>query len=188
LAQDLNDEQNAMVNTINQQKQALQRREHRNRAWNKYVGYNTNSLLIKHLNSHLVEGFKAVGPSVFIQNTPTEFDTLVIETNQVNLAESQMLPRNSVRLAIEVKDRGLFDKKSEVPNILRQKLAIINEDLQRIPYFYITFHESPRLIESTREVFGKERAFFLSTGSNANLTIISGEWERFVNSINAILR
>lgn len=181
----LENEQVAIVKLVNSEKSKLPQLKNRNRAWNKYVGNKTNIVLMGYLNARIAAGFKAVGPSVFIEHAPTEFDSLVLNWKH-NFDNVTVYPRNRVKIAIEVKDRGLFDKKIEVEPKLRKKMENIVQDLQGIPYLYVTFHESEKLIEATRNVLGPN-AFFLSTGSEKNLKIITGEWARFITTVNSVL-
>jgi len=180
-------EQKEIVDYVNREKQNLPQLKNRKRAWNKYVGNLANTTIIHHLNIHMVGDSVAVGPSIFIEGVPTEFDVLLVKKKAGPLTQINAYPRPSVKVAIEVKERGLFDKKIEAEEKLRRKLEILNHDLQGIPYLYITLHESETLIRATKRVLGRN-AFFLSTGSNRNLEIITGEWERFLQTVQSIIQ
>lgn len=186
MSERLQKEQKDIVDYVNAEKRNLPRLEGRKRVWNKYVGDLANTVLINYVNSHLTGDFTAVGPSVFIEGAPTEFDLIIVKKEAKPLFQINAYPRSSVKAAIEVKERGLFVKKIKADELLRRRLQILNQDLQGIQYLYITFHESETLINATKRVLG-ENAFFLSTGSNKNLEIISGEWERFLQTIQSVL-
>jgi hypothetical protein len=182
----LQKEQKDIVDYVNARKRNLPQLEGRKRVWNKYVGDLANKVLVNHLNSHLTGNFTAVGPSVFIEGAPTEFDLIIVRKEAKPLFQVNAYPRPSVKAAIEVKERGLFVQKIKADELLLRRLQILGQDLQGIRYLYITFHESETLIRATRRVLGED-AFFLSTGSSKNLEIISGEWERFLQTIQSIV-
>ena len=127
MIRNLDEEQIEMVNLVNSLKHELPRLLNRNRAWNKYVGCQTNNTLIKYLNTHIADGFRAVGPSVFIENAPTEFDSLIVKGEDKSLTNIRAYPRPSVEIAIEVKDRGLFDKKIEAEMKLLGRMQRIEQ-------------------------------------------------------------
>lgn len=159
---------------------------HKKGEWNKYFGDVTNRLVVESLNNHLPKDYLAIGPGAYVEGTSHEFDILIVRKNVSPVRFTNAYPRTSVLAAVEVKKTGIIEKKEQAEEKMRKHRKRLVESIKGIPLFYITFHESEKLIYATKAVFG-DSAFFMSTGTNYGM-IISGEWKRFVETVLSVLR
>lgn len=180
-------EQKEIVDRINTIKKELAKSTGRKGKWNKYLGDVTNRVVIHYLTKYMPDNCLVVGPAVYIEGIGSEFDVLVVDKNVEPIEFSSAYPRDSVRLAIEVKERGFFYKKAEADQLIRKARDYVLENLEDIPFLYITLHESETIMRATRRVYGDD-AFFLSTGTGSHLEIVSQEWKRFVETVQGIVR
>jgi hypothetical protein len=184
--QKFEDEQKEIVLRINTIKEKLAKSTGRKGKWNKYLGDVTNKVVIHYLTKYVPDSCLVVGPAVYIEGVGNEFDVLVVDYNVEPIEFSSAYPRDSVRLAIEVKERGFFYKKEKADQLIKEARDYVLENLEGIPFLYITLHESERIMEATRRVYGPN-AFFLSTGTGSHLRIVPQEWNRFVETVQEIL-
>lgn len=184
--QRFDDEQKEIVDYINTLKRDLKKPTGRKGRWNKYIGDVTNNIVVSYLSGHLPDGCLAAGPGVYVEGVANEFDVLITDKKAEHIKFSRAYPRDFVYMAVEVKERGFFYKKTEAERLIREARDDLLENLGRIPLLYITLHESPTLMGATRRVYGND-AFFLSTGTYKHLRIIEGEWQRFVNSVCTLI-
>jgi len=159
---------------------------HRKGEWNKFFGDVANRVVVKILNKHLPKDYAAIGPGAYVEGVPSEFDMIIVKKHAKPSEFTNAYPRSSVLTVVEVKRTGVFYKKEEADEKMREHRQKLAASLKDIPLFYITFHESERLMEATKRVYG-DSAFFMSTGTNYSI-ILSGEWRRFVESILSRLR
>lgn len=183
---ELQAEQTEIVKYANELKWNLPKLADGKRKWNKYLGSVTNILVIDKLNAHLPNDFRAIGPSVFIEGVPNEFDIIIVQKKTKPFIHTNSYPRSSTKAAIEVKKTGFFHNKREAEEKMRIQREKLLENLQGIPDLYITLHENETLMRATRRVYG-ENAFFLSTRSGKNLQVIPREWERFLQAVLSII-
>lgn len=184
--QTFENEQREIVDLVNKRKEELAKSTGSKGKWNKYVGDLTNRVVIHYLAKCVPDNYVVVGPAVYIEGVGIEFDILIVGKNVEPVDFSNAYPRNSVRLAIEVKERGFFYTKAEADQYISQARNHIIGNLGDITFLYITMHESEKLMRATRRVYGDD-AFFLSTGSQNQLQIIAHEWQRFVETVRSIV-
>jgi hypothetical protein len=153
--------------------------------WNKYVGDVTNRVVVESLAKHLPRGCRAIGPGAYVEGISTEFDMLIVKSSIAPAKFTNAYPRVSVLAAVEVKKTGVLDKKDLAEDMMREHRQKLVDALKEIPLFYITFHESERLIATTKKVY-RDNACFMSTGTNYGI-VVSGEWKRFVELILSVL-
>jgi NurA-like 5'-3' nuclease len=180
-------EQKEIVDHVNAMKKDLKKVTGRKGRWNKYLGSATNIIIVEYLNKHLPEGYLAVGPGVYVEGVPKEFDIIVVDAQAEPISLTNAYSKDSVYVAIEVKERGFFHDKLEAEQKIREGRNKVLANLEEIPFLYITLHESESIMKATRRVFG-ENAFFLSTASGCNLKILQGEWDRFVGITRSFLK
>lgn len=184
--QKFENEQKEIVDLVNKRKKGLAMSIGFKGKWNKYVGDVTNRVIIHYLAKYVPDNCLVVGPAVYIEGIGNEFDILIVDKNAEPVDFSSAYPRDSVRSAIEVKERGFFYKKAEADQHIGQARDRIIKNIGDIPLLYITVHESESIMRATRRVYGDD-AFFLSTGSPNHLQIITHEWQRFAETVQEIL-
>lgn len=159
---------------------------HKKGEWNKFFGDVANRITIEHLNKYLPTDHVAIGPGAYIEGVAREFDMIIVNKRSEPLKFTNAFPRGSVVAAVEVKRTGVFYKKEEAEERMRQHYQKLVAKLEEIPLFYITFHESEKLMEATKRVYG-DSAFFLSTGTDYGIILLK-EWRRFVEKIISMIK
>jgi len=181
---DSDNEQKEIVGSVKNLK-APEGETHRKGKWNKFFGDATNRMIIDYLENHLPDGFTAIGPGAYIEEVARELDLIIVRQGATPIRFTNAYHRDSVYIVVEVKRRGVFYKKREAEERMREHRDELIHSLSGLPLLYITVHESEKLIEATRQVYG-ENAFFLSTGYEYKKVLL-GEWRRFVNAVLGIL-
>lgn len=154
---------------------------HTGRSWYKYKGSLINRLIIRLLQRH-TEDYSVVGPNVFIDGFPTEFDILVVKRNATPIGDTNAYKKDDVKLVIEIKKHGFYYKKIEGERKIKEYFKPFENTKKS--FLYLTVQESSTFIIATRNVIDN-RAFFLGVSSR---NPIEGEWERFVISVQEILK
>lgn len=181
---DYDQEQEEIVQTIKNLKPPKGESPRRGK-WNKFLGDTTNRVVLAYLRKYIPNGFTAIGPGVYIEGLSTEFDSIIISKQAEPIKFTNAYPIESVSVVIEVKKTGVFYKKEEAEEEMRKHRDKLITGLKELPLLYLTGHESERLIEATRQVYG-DTAFFLSTGRDFS-QILQNEWKRFVEAVLLIL-
>ena len=145
------------------------------RSWNRFRGDRTMRKIIVLVNRHL-KNTKVVGPNIYVQGVPTEFDALIVKADvEPHLG---VYASSDILAILEIKKHGFFFRKIEGEYKIRESFhAFYNT---QIPFFYITIKESKKFIEATRSILG-DNAFFLCQSPQG--PIITGEWQRFVERL-----
>jgi len=152
------------------------------RKWYKYKGDVANRIILRFLQRHITD-YKVVGPSVFIEDNPTEFDILVVDQDASPSEYTNAFNRDSVKLVIEVKKHGFYFKKVDAE--ARIKECVEPFESTGIPYLYVSIQESERFIEATRNVL-RDRAHFLKVSFSGEL--VKDGWQNFVNKVIEVLK
>ena len=153
----------------------------RGNSWKKFKGDTINRLIISLLRPY-VKNYKIFGPNAFIEDCPTEFDILIVNTTAEPINEySNCYKKEDVKLAIEVKKHGFYYKKTEAK--AKMKEYFDKQNLVGVPFLYITLKESKRLKADVEAVLGN-RCFTLGLSPEPWL---DGEWEKFVNTVKSKL-
>jgi hypothetical protein len=137
--------------------------------------------VISFLKPHVVAACSVVGPGVYVEGYPTEFDALVVENSAVPVLGTAAYRKDDVKLLIEIKKHGFYFKK------IKEKYEISKyfrafRDIGK-PFLYLTVRESSTFISATRNVLGED-SFFLGV-SHGELR--EGEWNRFIERVRGLL-
>ena len=153
------------------------------RSWAKYKGDVINRKVIEFLNRHIGSVHSlAVGPSVFVENLPTEFDTLIVKEDAHVISGTNTYKRKDIRLLIEVKKHGFYFRKIDGNYEIKKYFKQFSD--VNLPFIYISVKESRNFIKMTKEIL-PENSFFLCISQGKPIT---GEWERFVNTVLKLSR
>lgn len=149
------------------------------RSWAKYKGDVINRKIIESINRHLIGSkHEAIGPSVYIENNPTEFDALIVVKESKPIKGTNAHKIDDVKLLLEVKKHGFYYKKSEGKYEIQEYFKQFQN--VGIPFLYITVRESKKFIEITRNVLG-DRFFCLGVSYGES---IPGEYEKFIDKLD----
>jgi hypothetical protein len=151
------------------------------RGWNRLRGDITNRIVGDFVERHLPKGTK-VARDAWIEGCGREFDILVVDEEATPLPFTNVYLKDQVRLIIEVKNAGVFYKKSEVETRLGEWKAEVEEETCKT-LLYLSFWERLGYFDMVLRAVGKSDAFVLQVKDNLK----SGEWRRFIERVNALL-
>ena len=151
--------------------------------WNRIRGDAFTRVVAHHLEKHLPDRFNIVRHA-WVEGCETEFDLLVVDKGAEPLGFTGAYPREQVHLLIEVKGSGVFYKREEVKKLLSEKFEKWKNKTDK-PVLYLSIWEAKAHIQEVLKALGKDTAFVFQVGNNEpNPT----EWERFIESVNAVLK
>lgn len=176
--------------------------------WGHFQGDVVPRVLAHYINMHLPNNRKVVGPNVYIEGVPTEFDLMVVDAESNPLPLTSAYPGEHIRCVIEVKRRGTFGKIDEFKKKVertkanfdkalfmwdwdKDRLHRIKERRVNCKAAYITMSETvnPKREGSnnygkiTRELLTPYPAFILQDSRSNELQ--HGEWQRFIEWITS---
>jgi hypothetical protein len=182
--------------------------EHSGYGWGNFQGDVVPRILIHYIKRHLPGSRKIVGPNVFIEDVPTEFDLMIVDAESNPITFTLAYPSEHVRCVIEVKRRGII---GDIDKFKRQVKKTKNnfdnalymwrwdkEGLHRIKerrvdcraaYIAISERVSPKRESShnygkiTREILDPYPAFILQDSGSKEIQV--GEWQRFIEFITS---
>lgn len=156
--------------------------------WNKFNGDLACRVVKEFLRKHLPRHVRLVGPNVYIEGYPTEFNLLVVAENAIPEAFTNAYRDNEVWFVIKVKSHGYMN--GEFPSKLLSEFEAIRQHYGHVNCAYLTIFEtlhpeekaSISYIRELKKVLEpKYRAFCLS--EPATQEVIPGQWRQFVSYI-----
>ena len=129
----LNDEQCEILDIINAYCREL------GKGWNKFKGDVVCRIVQQYIRRHLPSDLKVVGPSVYLEGIPNEFDLLIVDA----LAKPKKLTASfnpaSVHYALEVKKGGVYGP--EDPKRISRIFDLVTSRHPHIKCAYLTAEE-----------------------------------------------
>jgi hypothetical protein len=169
--------------------------EHSGYGWGHFQGDVVPRVLVYYANRHLPNKWKIVGPNVYIEDVPTEFDLMVVDSDANPITFTSAYLGERIRCVIEVKRRGVFGN----IDTFKKKVKQIRDNFDKALYMlrgnckaaYITVSETvnPKREGShnygsiTRDLLAPYPAFILQ--DSRSTTIQQGEWQRFIEYITS---
>ena len=156
--------------------------------WNKFNGDLACRVVKEFLRKHLPKEVKVVGPNVYIEEYPTEFDLLVVTESALPAAFTSAYRDDDLQLIIEVKSHGYMNRGS--PSKLLSEFEAIQERYKNVNCTYLTIREtwnpkreaSISYVRELKKVLDpKYQAFCLAESRTQEL--IPGQWRQFVNHV-----
>jgi hypothetical protein len=151
------------------------------RSWFTYKGDVVARAVISLLKSHVVASSSVVGPGVYVEDCPTEFDALVVEKGATPVPGTAAYRKDDVKVLIEIKKHGFYFKKIRGEYEIGKYFQAFRDAAK--PFLYLTVRESSTFISATQKILG-ENSFFLGV-SHGELR--EGEWNRFVERVRGLL-
>jgi len=162
------------------------------RVWNRYNGDVCCRVVQEHIQRHVPNSYKVTGPNAYIEDIPTEFDLLIVDSSVWPKTFTNAYPSNSVHCVIEIKKHGIFSRNE--PNLYRDLFDSIVGRHPHINCMYLTIQEVGKtkrpssisyleLMQQALEPKFKACTLKQSRGGE----IIQGEWRRFINSLQDAL-
>lgn len=166
-------------------------------SWGKYKGDVTCRVVLDYIQRCLPETHTAVGPNVYIEGKPTEFDILVVDSQAKPLDFTAAYQANQVHRVVEVKKFGIIAKwGEEYDSKLRRFHETIRNslsDCQRVKPFYLSIGETVCPKKRTSHSYGDRTRKILAEeplpipvyilhdlGQSEN---IEGAWSRFIRDL-----
>jgi len=151
------------------------------RSWFRYKGDVVARTVISLLKPHVVGSCSVVGPSVYVEGYPTEFDALVVEKGVSSVPGTAAYRKDDVKLLIEIKKHGFYYRKTKGEYEIGKYFQAFR-DVGK-PFLYLTVRESSTFISATQKILGED-SFFLGVSYGKPR---EGEWNRFVERVSRLL-
>jgi hypothetical protein len=164
-------------------------------SWRKFRGDVACRVVKSHLQRHVPDSLKVVGPNVFIQGFPSEFDLMVVSSGSRPFPFTSSYPSDDVHTIVEVKKKGTGFGKNDLTR-LRHRLDAVVRTIprmkRRITYLTISETSKPKrrgsinYLERTRKVLEPDYDVFCLKDSRTNEVLVEsgiGQWEGFVKSV-----
>ena len=169
--------------------------------WNKFKGDFVPRIVASYLNGHLSKNYKIVGPNVYIEGNPTEFDLMIVDSQAIQVPLTSAFPRENIIRIIEIKTSGVFNIEKDVGKVRNDFESVLiclktsktyRDKIIALPKFkaaYLSISErinpihenSIKFGDQTRKILKPYPAFFLY--DSARKEIQKGEWRKFVKYI-----
>ncbi len=179
-------EQQEIVSTIRTSEKRAATSGGRKYSWNKFNGDLVCRVVKVFLKHRLPSNLKLVGPNVYIDGYPTEFDLLLVNQNAIPRAFTNAYRNEEVRFVIEVKSHGYM--RHDYPQKLLCDFDALRRYYPNINCVYLTIRETWKTTKSgsisyvedmKRTLEPKYRAFCLAESRTQE--IVPGQWREFVN-------
>jgi len=151
--------------------------------WNRFRGNAIFGVIAHYLQRHLPDDVKLV-KLAWIEGCATEFDILIVDKNAKPFDFTDAYPKEQVKLLIEIKGSGVFYKREEVKKRLSEMFEKWKNETGK-PALYLSIWEAKAHAKEVQDALGNDTAFILQI---ENEEITWGEWERFLNKVNALIR
>jgi len=174
----LDTEQNELICMVDETKQQFQGR---GRGWNRLRGDATTRIVEHFIQRHLPKGFE-LARYAWVEGCEDEFDILLIDAHAVPFSFTNMYHGDDVHLIIEVKSAGVFYRKYDVENYLREWRNRMQKKTGKT-LLYLSFWERPTNYNMVLQAFRESNAFVLKVKDEVK----QGEWERFINRVRTLL-
>jgi hypothetical protein len=153
--------------------------------WNRFRGNAICNILARHLEKHLPNDVKLV-KLAWVDGCPTEFDILVIDKDAMPVDFTDAYRKEQVRLLMEIKSSGVYYKREDIKNNMSEMFEKWKVETGK-PIVYLTIWEAKAHIKEVQDAIGNDTAFALRVeGEDMQIGII-GEWERFLDRVEALL-
>ncbi|MGA7677697.1 MAG: hypothetical protein WCA51_04900 [Dehalococcoidia bacterium] len=178
--------------------------------WGKFQGDVIPRIIASYISKHLPLSYKVVGPNVYIEDNPIEFDLMIVDSETGAIPHTSAYPDTSIRAVIEVKRIGVIASLNKLEPALKKirdnfesathkrireanslRFVVIARPNCRAAYLSIGETINPlreksiRYGDITRKVLAPYPAFILSD-LRGNIPQ-PGEWKRFIQYLTESL-
>jgi len=149
--------------------------------WNRFRGNAISGVIAHYLQRHFPDDVKLV-KLAWIEECTTEFDILIVDKNAKPFDFTDAYPKEQVKLLIEIKGSGVFYKREDVKKRLSEMFEKWKIETGK-PALYLSVWEAKANAKEVQDALGNDTAFIFQI---ENEEINWGEWERFLNRVNAL--
>ena len=158
--------------------------------WSKFDADLACRVVKQFLKKHLPQELKIVGPNVYIDGYPTEFDLLLVTHTAIPAAFTNAYRDQEVRLVIEVESHGRIDH--EISSKLATEFENLCFSYRNIKCTYLTIREagndektSTGHIAELKKLLEPNCPIFCLAESTT-YELIPGQWREFVNHVTTV--
>jgi hypothetical protein len=156
--------------------------------WNKFNGDLACRVVKQFLKRHMPTQVKVVGPSVYIEGYPAEFDLLLVAESALPAAFTNAYRDSEVQFVIEVKSHGHMAP--DYPEELLSQFRTLREQYPNVNAAYLTIREtwnpkrenSISYVKELKRALGPQFRVFCLAEPRTN-EIIRGQWREFVSHL-----
>jgi hypothetical protein len=166
------------------------------RGWSKYKGDVCARLLVDHMRGHLGPGLKVVGPNVYLEGYPTEFDLMIVRADSEPIRYTAAHRPRDVAACIEVKSRGVYGGREQLRKAvgdLRKTFETITKKSRHIRCAYVTMRERCHVKRQASINYFVETTKYLDPypvycfqDSRPNGEVRSKDWADFVKFLGTL--
>lgn len=162
------------------------------KGWNKFKGDVVCRIVKEYIRRHISPDLKVVGPSVYLEGVPNEFDLLIVDA----LAKPKKLTASfepaSVHYALEVKKGGVYGP--DQPKRISSIFDLVTSKHPHIKCAYLTAEEVHTIKKplaknffqiSKDELNSHGHGFFALRDLRGNKQPIPRQWKKFLDFIDA---
>jgi len=160
------------------------------RIWNSFKGDVCARCVAHYIQTHLSSKLKVVGPNVYLDGFPTEFDLLIVSEGARARQFTAAYPPTLAVACIEVKASGVFGGRKDLQGILeriKNDFDAIRARFPHVAFAYITIREvsQPRregsinYLEETKRVLAPYQVFCLQDVRTKE--IFEEQWDQFMH-------
>jgi hypothetical protein len=158
--------------------------------WNKFKGDVVCRIAKKFIENHLLSSLKVIGPDVYLDGFPYEFDLIISDANAKPKEFTFSFEPAYTHCVIEVKMGGIYS-----PDQPKRISKIFNEVKLKYPHIkcaYLTFEEvyttvkphSKNFFNISKEELGRNgHGFFALRNLRGDKQLIPHQWEKFLEFI-----
>jgi hypothetical protein len=156
--------------------------------WNKFNGDIACRVVKEFLRRRLPNKLKVVGPNVYVDGYPTEFDLLLVTESAIPAAFTSAYTHRDVRFVIEMSSHG--DMSRDFPERLLTQFTALQMQTPNVNCACLMTHETRNPKTDDSMSYGNElkkvlepryRVFCLTESGTHEL--IPGQWREFVNHL-----
>jgi hypothetical protein len=177
----LDDEQYEILNIVSSYCQNL------DVSWNKFKGDVVCRIIEEHIRRHLPANLTVVGPNVYLNSFPYEFDLLIVHTDAKPRELTSSFSPVDARCVLEIKKGGVYS--AEQPVAIAKIFNQVVSKYSHVKCAYLTIEEVYTVVREGSKNFYQiskrqlGRHGFFALGDLRKKQLIPGEWTNFINYI-----
>ena len=159
--------------------------------WNRFNADLVCRVVKEFLKRHLPKQMKIVGPNVYVDGYPTEFDLLLVTESAIPAAFTNAYSNLDVRFVIEIKSHS-YENHALSEQLLSQFNAL-QKQYPNVNCTFLTIRDTwnPNSVDSTSYLGDLKKIFepqfsVVCLAESRTMQLIPGQWRDFVNHLTAI--
>lgn len=188
VSDDFEVEQEDIVRIIESKERITETFEGKEFNWNKFNEDVACRVVKQFLKRHVLTQVKVVGPNVYVEGHPTEFDLMLVSESAIPAAFTNTYRDSEVQFVIEVKSHGHMAP--DYPEELLSQFHTLRKQYPNVNCTHLTIREtwnpkkenSISVVKELKKTLEPQfRVFCLAKSRTHDL--IPGQWREFVNHL-----